>query len=83
MKSNEYPEYAFCYSGFCPVSMDGLHLKNESRCQYYRDIYKGLTVPDRIYKAIKSNELAFLASDSDYGCMSDYRIIANKTSQTA
>ena len=67
MKSNEYPKYAFCYSGFCPISIEGLHQKNESRCQYYRDIYKGLTVPDRIYKAIKSNEPAFLASD--YGCI--------------
>jgi hypothetical protein len=63
--------------------MEGIHLKNEARCQYYRDVYKGLTVPDRVYQAIKSNEPSFLASSSDYGCMSDYRIIANTTSQTA
>ncbi|HIE79068.1 MAG TPA: hypothetical protein EYP92_09770 [Candidatus Thioglobus sp.] len=63
--------------------MEGIHLKNEARCQYYRDVYKGLAVPDKIYQAIKSNEPSFLASSSDYGCMSDYRIIANTTSQTA
>ena len=83
MKSNECPKYPSCHSAFCPVSLEGVHLKNEARCQYYRDIYKGLSVPDKVYQAIKSNEPRFLTSSSDYGCMSDYRIIANNTSQTA
>ncbi|HIE78018.1 MAG TPA: hypothetical protein EYP92_04260 [Candidatus Thioglobus sp.] len=83
MKASECPKYPSCSSAFCPVSMEGIHLKNEALCQYYRAIYKGLTVPDKIYQAIKSNEPAFLASDSDYGCMSDYRSIALVGSQTA
>ncbi len=83
MKSNECPKYPSCSSAFCPVSLEGMHLKNEARCQYYRDIYKGVIVPDRIYEAIKSNAPIFLSSSSDYGCMSDYRIIASNTSKTA
>jgi len=83
MESNECPKYPSCSSGFCPVSMEGIHLKDEAICHYYRDIYKGLTVPDSLYQAIISNEPSFLSSSSDYGCMSDYRSITNNTLQTA
>jgi hypothetical protein len=83
MKSTDCPKYPPCSSAFCPVSMEGLHLKDEAICHYFREIHKGLTVPDSIYKAISSNESSFLSSPSGYGCMSEYRTIANKTSQTA
>ena len=83
MKSTNCPKYSSCSSAFCPVSMEGIHLKDEAICHYYRDIYKGLSVPDKVYQAIKSNEPRFLTSSSDYGCMSDYRIIAINTSQPA
>ena len=81
MESNECPKYPSCSSAFCPVSLEGLHLKDEAICHYYRDIYKGLTVPEEVYKAIKSNEPSFLSSPSGYGCMSEYGTIANKTPQ--
>jgi len=63
--------------------MEGIHLKDEAICHYYRDIYKGLTIPDSIYQTIKSNEPFFLSPHSGYGAMSDYRSITNNTIQTA
>jgi hypothetical protein len=63
--------------------MEGIHLKDEAICHYYREIYKGLTVPQSIYQAIKSNEPVFLSPNSRYGAMSDYRSITNNTLETA
>jgi len=83
VKSNECPKYPTCPSAFCPVSMEGIHLKDEAICHYYRDIYKGLRIPEEVYQAIISNEPSFLSLTSDFGAMSDYRTIARNTSQTA
>jgi len=83
MKSNECPKHPSCSSAFCPISMEGMHLKDEAICHYYREIYKGLTVPQSIYHEIKSNEPIFLSSNSGYGCMSEYRGISKSTIQTA
>ena len=58
--------------------MEGIHLKDEAICHYYREIHKGLTVPDIIYQAIKSTEPIFLSSTSSYGAMYEYIAIAKK-----
>jgi len=63
--------------------MEGIHLKDEAICHYYRDIYKGLTIPEEVYQTIKYNEPSFLSSNSVYGCMSEYRSISKSTLQTA
>jgi len=63
--------------------MEGIHLKDEAICHYYRDIYKGLEVPDIIYQAIISNEPRFLSSRSGYGCMTEYKSISKSIAQTA
>jgi len=61
MESNECPKYTSCSSAFCPVSMEGIHLKDEAICHYFREIHKGLTAPDRVHQDIISNELSFLS----------------------
>ena len=83
MKSTNCPKYSSCSSAFCPVSMEGIHLKDEAICHYYREIHNGLIVPEEVYQTIKSNEPSFLSSNSVYGCMSEYRSISKSTLQTA
>ncbi len=63
--------------------MEGIHLKDEAICHYYRKIYKGLEVPNQIYQTIKNNEPAFISPNSEYGIMSEYRSIARNASQKA
>ena len=83
MKASECPKYPSCSSAFCPVSMEGIHLKDEAICHYYRKIYKGLEVPNQIYQTIKNNEPTFISPNSEYGVMSEYRSIARNVAQEA
>ena len=76
--SKECPKFDSCGSAFCPASMEGLHLRDEAICKYYRLICRKETsdIPQMVIDAITSNEPWFL--DSGFrGCMSQYRCIKN------
>ena len=72
------PKFDSCNSSFCPASMEGLHLRDEAICKYYRLICRDETndIPQVIIDTIVNNEPWFL-DDGFRGCMSQYRCIKN------
>jgi len=72
------PKFESCSSAFCPASMEGLHLRDEAICKYYRLISRDETddIPQIIIDAITSNEPLFLA-EGFAGFMSQYKCIKN------
>ncbi|MCH9741128.1 MAG: hypothetical protein K0U38_09890 [Epsilonproteobacteria bacterium] len=76
--SKECPRFESCNSAFCPASMEGLHLRDEAICKYFRLISRDETsdIPQVIIDAITGNEPCFL--DDDFrGFMSQYKCIKN------
>jgi hypothetical protein len=76
--SKHCPKFESCNSAFCPASMEGLHLRNEAICKYYRLISRNEIndIPQVIIDAIIGNEPWFL-DEGFRGCMSQYRCIKN------
>jgi hypothetical protein len=76
--SKHCPKFDSCNSSFCPASMEGLHLRDEVICKYYRLICRDeiSDIPKVIIDAITVNQYWFL--DDDFrGYMSQYRCIKN------
>ena len=71
---NECPKFDNCNSAFCPAEMSGLHLRDESICNYFRMIAKDKSkdIPKDILLAILENQMIFLANEYK-GYMSQYK----------
>ncbi len=76
--SKQCPRFDSCNSAFCPASMEGLHLRDEAICKYFRLISRNETsdIPQVIIDAITNNEEVFLAKEYRRH-MSQYRYIKN------
>ena len=76
--SKHCPKFESCNSAFCPASMEGLHLRDEAICKYFRLISRGETgdIPQIVFDAITGNEPLFLV-EGFRGFMSQYKCIKN------
>jgi hypothetical protein len=76
--SKECPRFDKCNSSFCPAAMEGLHLRREEICKYYRLIQRNEAsdIPQVVIDAITTNEPWFL-DEGFRGYMSEYRCIKN------